>query len=29
VRYQLLHRAVSAVFEAERYGCRQAMLLVH
>ncbi|MGG5807712.1 DUF6946 family protein [Falsiroseomonas sp. CW058] len=24
LRYQLLHRAVSAVFEADRYGCRRA-----
>lgn len=29
LRYQLLHRAVSAVFEAERYGCGRALLLVH
>lgn len=29
LRYQLLHRAVSAVFEAERYGRRRALLLVH
>jgi hypothetical protein len=29
LRYQLFHRASSAIFEAERYRCRQALLLVH
>jgi hypothetical protein len=29
LRYQLLHRAVSAIFEAERYQCNRALLLVH
>lgn len=29
LRYQLLHRAVSAVFEAQRYHCPRALLLVH
>jgi hypothetical protein len=29
IRYQLLHRAVSAVLEAERYGAEHALMLVH
>ena len=29
VRYQLLHRAASAVIEAKRFGARHACLLVH
>jgi hypothetical protein len=29
LRYQLLHRTVSAVYEAERYGASQAVMLVH
>jgi hypothetical protein len=29
VRYQLLHRAASAVIEAERFGAAQAVMLVH
>lgn len=29
LRYQLLHRAVAAVFEARRYQCAHALLLVH
>jgi len=29
IRYQLLHRAVSAVLEAERYGAEYALMLVH
>jgi hypothetical protein len=29
IRYQLLHRTVSAVLEARRFGARRAMLLVH
>jgi hypothetical protein len=29
LRYQLLHRTVSAVYEAKRYRCRQALMLVH
>jgi hypothetical protein len=29
VRYQLLHRAASAVLEAERFGARDAVMLVH
>lgn len=29
LRYQLLHRSVSAVYEAERYGASQAVMLVH
>jgi hypothetical protein len=29
LRYQLLHRAASALYEAERYGAGHAMLLVH
>jgi hypothetical protein len=29
LRYQLLHRAASALYEAERYGADHAMLLVH
>ena len=29
LRYQLLHRAVSALYEAERYHARHAVMLVH
>lgn len=29
LRYQLLHRTVSALLEAERYGAREALMLVH
>lgn len=29
LRYQLLHRTASAIFEAERYGFDHAMMLVH
>lgn len=29
VRYQLLHRAASSVIEAERFGARHAVMLVH
>ena len=29
LRYQLLHRAASAVYEAQRYRCHQAIMLVH
>ena len=29
LRYQLLHRAAAAVFEADRYGAKTCMLLVH
>ena len=29
LRYQLLHRTASAIFEAERYCARHAMMLVH
>jgi hypothetical protein len=29
LRYQLLHRSVSAILEARRYGVSQALLLVH
>ena len=29
IRYQLLHRTASAIYEAKRYRCRQAMMLVH
>jgi hypothetical protein len=29
LRYPLLHRTVSAIFEAERYKCNRALLLVH
>jgi len=29
VRYQLLHRTASAVIEAERFGARHAVMLVH
>jgi hypothetical protein len=29
LRYQLLHRTVSAVYEAKRYRCRHALMLVH
>ena len=29
IRYQLLHRTVSAIIEAERIGASQAMILVH
>lgn len=29
LRYQLLHRSASAVYEAQRYGCDRALMLVH
>lgn len=29
VRYQLVHRTASAVIEAQRFGARQAVMLVH
>jgi Domain of unknown function (DUF6946) len=29
VRYQLLHRTVSALIEAERFNARHAVMLVH
>lgn len=29
IRYQLLHRTVSAVIEAERFGAKCAVMLVH
>ena len=29
LRYQLLHRTVATLIEAERYGAKQAMMLVH
>jgi hypothetical protein len=29
IRYQLLHRTASAIYEAKRYRCRHAMMLVH
>jgi len=29
IRYQLLHRTVSALLEARRYGAREALMLVH
>lgn len=29
LRYQLLHRTASAIYEAQRYHCRQAVMLVH
>jgi len=29
IRYQLLHRAASAVIEAERFGARHAVMVVH
>jgi hypothetical protein len=29
IRYQLLHRAVSAVIEAERFGAQHAVMLIH
>ncbi len=29
IRYQLLHRTASTIYEAKRYRCRQAMMLVH
>ena len=29
LRYQLLHRTASAVYEAQRYRCRQEIMLVH
>lgn len=29
LRYQLLHRTASAIYEAKRYRCRHAMMLVH
>jgi hypothetical protein len=29
IRYQLIHRTVSALIEAERLGAKNAMMLVH
>jgi hypothetical protein len=29
LRYQLFHRAAATIFEAQRYACRNALLLVH
>jgi hypothetical protein len=29
IRYQLLHRTASAIYEAKRFRCRSAMMLVH
>ena len=29
LRYQLLHRTVSALIEAERYGASEALMIVH
>ena len=29
IKYQLLHRTASAIYEAKRYRCRSAMMLVH
>jgi hypothetical protein len=29
LRYQLLHRTASAIYEAKRYRCRKAVMLVH
>lgn len=29
IRYQLLHRSASAIIEAERFGARHAVMLVH
>lgn len=29
LRYQLLHRTASAIYEARRYRCRHSMMLVH
>ncbi len=29
IRYQLLHRTASAIYEAKRYRCRNALMLVH
>lgn len=29
LRYQLLHRTASAIYEAQRYRCRHALMLVH
>lgn len=29
LRYQLLHRSVSAIYEAQRYRCERAAMLVH
>jgi hypothetical protein len=29
IRYQLLHRTVSAIIEAQRFGARDAVMLVH
>jgi len=29
IRYQLLHRAASAVIEAKRFGARHAVMLIH
>ena len=29
IRYQLLHRTASAIYEAQRYRTRRALMLVH
>lgn len=29
IRYQLLHRTASAIYEAKRYRCRHALMLMH
>ena len=29
IRYQLLHRTASAIYEAQRYRTKRAMMLVH
>jgi hypothetical protein len=29
LRYQLLHRSVSAIYEAQRYRCERAVMLIH
>jgi hypothetical protein len=29
IRYQLIHRTASAIYEAKRYRCRHALMLVH
>ncbi len=29
IRYQLLHRTAAAIYEAKRYRCRHALMLVH
>jgi hypothetical protein len=29
IRYQLLHRTASAIYEAKRHRCRRALMLVH